>query len=248
MTTFRISSLYLYNHLILELPVTSGSCKSAPLVVVEEGETSDHVLRETVNTTGDVMANKLPESKHGKASIADLVGAADSHRFVVQWWPGSNLVTGVDAVREGVVDKANGKEGSNPELAGDYLDSLDTVRDILEGKAWVKLAWEAVKLRDDVTNYGKHRCAAIFDLPGTDEVESVLVDVSDKPRGSKYPTGAIAPISFSYPLRAVVCLPTKAGAKAEVVERVKAAMAAANFMLEGDCEDDKERRRTNRIT
>ena len=185
MTTFRISSLYLYNHLILELPVTSGSCKSAPLVVVEERETSDHVLRETVNTTGDVMANKLPESKHGKASIADLVGAADSHRFVVQWWPGSNLVTGVDAVREGVVDKANGKEGSNPELAGDYLDSLDTVRDILEGKAWVKLAWEAVKLRDDVTNYGKHRCAAIFDLPGTDEVESVLVDVFGQAKGIK---------------------------------------------------------------
>jgi hypothetical protein len=98
------------------LKSTSTRASTANLrLVVEEREAGDEVVAQAVGASGKVVPNQLPESKHGKTSVVDLVRLARERSLFVHF-DGKRGMVASDRGADRVVDGANGKERGDPEL------------------------------------------------------------------------------------------------------------------------------------
>jgi len=90
-------------------------------LVVEERETGDQRL---TGLPGNVMADQLPESEHGEATVVDLIGFAGERRFLVHVNGKRSVVSG-NGSGDSIIDSSNRKKSSCDEKI--RLDELQGV-------------------------------------------------------------------------------------------------------------------------
>ncbi len=128
-------------------------------LVVKERESSDQGL---VSSLRQVVTDELPESQHGKASVAEFVRPALFHGLVIHVdWKCLQASLGV---RVQVVDRADKKEEDGPEESRDHIEGVESVGNVLEGNAWSKVTRETDHFRNNVAKDSEHGDAAVLDL------------------------------------------------------------------------------------